>query len=138
MCGRGESQLTELKVPMRQNAHLVANRFSGIKNRYGGAKAQFTEEDWTALGDALGESFGLAESAGNVRLRIGKMTEEMCGECHEEVLSEPIYTPVALRALATVFRGRSRVERMITLAKVIELGSAALQEQLARDRADAE
>jgi hypothetical protein len=52
---------------------------------------------------------------------------DLCGECHEEVLSEPIYLPCVMNALKKRFMGRARVDKILLLARVLKLGTEALE-----------
>ncbi|MFI5387419.1 MAG: hypothetical protein ACHQ50_15020 [Fimbriimonadales bacterium] len=50
----------------------------------------------------------------------------LCGECHEEILSEPVYLPSVMRVLREHFVGSSRVDKILLLARMLRLGAEAL------------
>jgi hypothetical protein len=124
VCFRSESQIGSHPLPPIQGSHFLANRFSGLESRYGGAKNPLSDGEWTVLIREIGSDFELSETIDSQEARraIGSKTIDMCGECHEEVLSEPIYFPAVVRSLVPHFMGKTRVEKMIFLARAIKIG----------------
>lgn len=135
VCGRTEGELHDIAyLPQKQKAHLVANRFTGRLKRGRPAalpKRAFSSDEWQRLTEVLGSSFDLPsdKSENEAREHIGKQTLQMCGECHEEILSEPIYTPYMVRLFAEGTEGMSRIDRMLYLTEALKRG---LEELLRR------
>lgn len=124
ICGRGSNAIGEHPLPRLQEAHLVANRFTGAKRRYGGAKNSFSEEEWNILRKELGSQLGASEqmSLGVAKAHIAAQTYILCGECHEEVLSEPIYTHRTVSLLRDLLGTKSRIDKMVLLARALQIG----------------
>ena len=113
---------------MQQRAHLLPNRLTGGQRRYGGAKNIFTDAEWEILLRAIGpELQAEISSTDNVRKEATARYYELCGECHEEVLSEPVYLPSVMNSLKKRFKGKSRVEKILLLARVLKFGAEALE-----------
>jgi hypothetical protein len=128
LCGRGEADVGIHPLPVQQQAHLLPNRLTGAIKRYGGVKNAFTDTEWNTLLGALGPAIREAlPGTDDLRLRAMNHCYHLCGECHEEVLSEPVYLPSVVAVLARHFRGASRVEKVITLTRLLELGAEALE-----------
>ena len=118
-------------LPVRQRAHMLPNRLTGAIKRYGGAKNAFTDEEWQALLAHIGPELDRAlPGTGEIRQRAVTHSYRLCGECHEEILAEPVYLPSVMEVVAQSFRGASRVEKVLTLTRMLKLGAEAL----ARDR----
>ena len=132
LCGRTEIEVGNHPLPVKQKAHLFPNRLSGAKPRYGGVKSPFQSEEWGHFLSLYKKDFGIPDEASNdeAKSRLGKITIDLCGECHEEVLSEPIYLPAVLDKLRPYFQGKSRIEKITLMIEVIRLGATAF----ARDR----
>ena len=130
LCGRSAAEIGVHPLPVRQRAHLLPNRLTGNLLRYNGVKNRFQEDEWTALltefGSVLETDLGCT---GDVRAIATAHCYELCGECHEEVLSEPVYLPSVMRALRNHFTGASRIEKVIALTRILQLGAAALDHQ---------
>lgn len=128
LCGRSEGDIGVHPLPVRQRAHLLPNRLTAAEKRYGGVKNAFTAAEWETLLDALGPDLQQAlPGTDELRLRAVMHCYQLCGECHEEVLSEPIYLPSVVAVLAEHFRGASRIQKVLTLTKVLRLGAEALK-----------
>lgn len=129
LCGRSEIEIgMNHPLPIRQEAHFIPNRLSALKPRYNGVKNRLTEDEWRVLIGALGSDLEIPPEAelDEAKRLAGKKSVYLCGECHEEVLSEPIYLPAVLQKLAHYFHGKSRVEKILLLTRVIQLGVDAL------------
>ena len=87
-------------IAVRQRAHLLPNRLTGGQRRYGGAKNVFTDAEWEILLPAIGPELQ-AELSDPDQARKQAMAHsyDLCGECHEEVLSEPVYLPSVMNSL---------------------------------------
>ena len=129
LCGRSEDEIGCHPLPVRQKAHLIPNRLSGAKHRYGGVKNAFSDEEWKQFIDAHASSFGVepVESLAPTKKILSDQTVDLCGECHEEVISEPVYLPEVLEGLAPYFRGKTRAEKVILLAEALRLGVTCLK-----------
>jgi hypothetical protein len=112
---------------VQQKAHLLPNRLTGGQRRYGGAKNIFTDVEWETLLQEIGSELQ-PQSSSPEQLRKAAMAQfyELCGECHEEVLSEPVYLPSVMDSLRKHFRGKDRVRKILLLARVLKLGTEAL------------
>jgi hypothetical protein len=128
LCDRSSSQIGVHPLPVQQRAHLLPNRLTGGQRRYGGAKNAFTEAEWDILLGAIGSELQV-EFSDSDQLRKQAITHcyDLCGECHEEVLSEPIYLPCVMNSLKKRFKGRARVDKILLLAQVLKLGAEALE-----------
>lgn len=95
MCGRSGEAIGDHPLPLLQEAHCIAKRFTRGRN-------PFTDAEWKVIIESFGPSFGIDENTDPQRTRrlIRDRTVPMCGECHEEVLSEPMYLPKTLDKLA--------------------------------------
>ncbi len=131
LCGRSEQDIKISHLPKRQRAHLVANRFTGAQVRYGGVKKPYTQKEWSILVTRLGRALGIPAGASLAQAKelISEASFPLCGECHEEVLSEPIYLPEVFDTLRRYFPRKSRVEKQILLARLIKLGAEQLVEK---------
>ena len=129
LCGRSKEDIGEHILPVIQNAHIVPNRLSGVEYRYGGVKNAFTKGEWKKFLRRFREDLSIEKgiSAKQARSIIGNKTIVMCGECHEEVLSEPIYLPRVLESLKPYFKGKNRIEKIILLSEVIKRGVESLE-----------
>ena len=130
LCDRSADEIGVHALPVRQQAHLLPNRLTGNLRRYGDVRNPLGENEWAALLKALGPTLQ-AElgSSQDVRNLASSHCYELCGECHEEVLSEPVYLPSVMRSLQRHFKGASRVEKPTTLTRVLQLGSEALDRE---------
>src|SRR5437867_1810419 len=89
LCGRGEADIGVHPLPVQQKAHLLPNRLTGAIKRYGGAKNTFTQAEWKTLLLGLGPDLEEAlPGSDDLQLRAMGHCYHLCGECHEEVLSE--------------------------------------------------
>jgi len=114
LCGRREADIGTHPLPVQQKAHLLPNRLTGAVKRYGGAKNTFTDAEWSTLLSELGPALREAlPGSDDLRLRATGHCYHLCGECHEEVLSEPVYLPSVVAVLARHFRGASRWRRSL-------------------------
>lgn len=130
LCGRNEAEIGVHPLPVQQRAHMLPNRLTGGVKRYGGVKNAFTELEWEALLAALGPEVKEAlPGTDDLRLQVTNHCYHLCGECHEEVLSEPVYLPSVVQVLSKHFRGASRVEKVITLTRMLKLGAVALAKE---------
>lgn len=128
LCGRKAAQIGVHPLPVQQRAHLLPNRLTGGLRRYGRAKNPFSDTEWQAFLKALGPE--LRADLGcdaYVRETATAHCYDLCGECHEEVLSEPVYLPSVMRALQKHFRGASRVEKVVVLTRMLKRGAEALE-----------
>jgi hypothetical protein len=133
LCGRGEADIGVHPLPVQQRAHLLPNRLTGAIKRYGGVKNPFTETEWTTLLHELGPDLEKAlPGSDDMRLRATHHCYHLCGECHEEVLSEPVYLPSVVAVLARHFRGASRVQKVLALTRLLKLGAEALEDKRVR------
>lgn len=128
LCGRRENDIGKHPLPKKQKAHLIPNRLSGAKTRYRGVKNPFRPEELNQFLSHFRGSFPIPSNFSDDEAKriLNKLTTNLCGECHEEVLSEPIYLPEVLGKLKPFFRGKSRVEKVITITEVLRLGVEAL------------
>ena len=130
LCQRSEREIGTHALPVKQRAHLLPNRLTGEEPRYGGPKNVFTESEWVALLDQLGSELRAELSCGDdVRRRAARHWYQLCGECHEEVLSEPVYLPSVMLVLREHFSGASRVDKILTLVRMLKLGAVALERE---------
>lgn len=128
LCDRSSAEIGIHPLPVQQRAHLLPNRLTGGQRRYGGAKNIFTDAEWEILLRAIGpELQAEISSTDNVRKEATARYYELCGECHEEVLSEPVYLPSVMNSLKKRFKGKSRVEKILLLARVLKFGAEALE-----------
>ncbi len=129
LCGRSEIEIGHHPLPIRQKAHLIPNRLSGWKPRYGGVKNAFSEAEWKEFLETYKKQFGVADAKSfqEVKTIVSEMTTDLCGECHEEVISEPIYLPEVLDKLRPHFQGKSRVQKIILMTEVLRLGADSLK-----------
>jgi len=130
LCGRSEVEIgLHHPLPIRQRAHILPNRLSARKARYKGVKNPFNEAEWQQLLTALRHDLGIpvGESHERAKTIASERTVLLCGECHEEILSEPIYLPKVLDKLAIHFRGKTRVEKILVLCRVLQLGVDAME-----------
>jgi hypothetical protein len=128
LCGRNAAEIGVHPLPVQQQAHLLPNRLAGGLRRFGGVKNPFSDTEWQAFLKALGPE--LRADLGcdaDVRETATAHCYELCGECHEEVLSEPVYLPSVMRALQKHFKGASRVEKVVVLARMLKRGAEALE-----------
>jgi len=127
LCDRSSAEIGPHPLPVQQSAHLLPNRLTGAQRRYGGAKNVFTDAEWKILLQAIGPELQPEfSSTDQIRKAAMALCYELCGECHEEVLSEPVYLPSVMDSLKKHFRGKSRVEKILLLARVLKLGTKAL------------
>jgi len=128
LCGRGKTEIGQHPLPVGQRAHLLPNRLTAAQPRYGGVKNPLSEAEWRSLVEALGpelhRAFGCSDD--QLRARATHHCYLLCGECHEEVLSEPIYLPAVIEVLAKRFRGASRVQKIAVLTMMLRLGAESL------------
>jgi hypothetical protein len=131
LCGRSQADIGNHSLPICQKAHILPNRLSGHSPRYGGAKNRFTEAEWSRLLDAFGAQLDIAPETDKEQAKrvAGDRAVYLCGECHEEVLSEPIYLPEVLAKLAPIFHGKSRIDKILLLSRALQLGVEALEKQ---------
>ncbi len=124
LCGWSNLQAKQNHPPQMQYAHVIANRFSGREKRYKGVRNAFGDAEWKTLIEKLGNEFNqdMSEGIEASKKSISKLSFPMCAECHEEVLSEPLYLPSFLRDLYPHFVGKKRIEKMLILADVLKLG----------------
>ena len=105
LCGRSAADIGTHPLPVRQRAHLLPNRLTGHLPRYKGVKSALREPEWEALLESLGSVLQSELScADDVRSAATSHCYELCGECHEEILSEPIYLPSVMRSCASTSR----------------------------------
>ncbi len=129
LCSRTVAEIGPHPLPIQQRAHLLPNRLTGSQWRYAGAKNTFSDAEWSTLLEAIGPSLRAdLDCAVDLRERAATHCYDLCGECHEEVLSEPVYLPSVLRLLQSHFKGASRVQKVLILSKVLELGAMALEQ----------
>ena len=88
----------------------------------------FSDEEWKTLVDQLGKDFGLPNNAPlkEVKKVLADYCFDLCSECHEEVLGEPIYLPSFMQDLQAHFLGKTRIQKMLVLARVLQLGIVEL------------
>lgn len=124
LCGRNNIEARENHPPPMQRAHVVANRFTAREKRYKGVRNPFSDDEWRELIKRFGSEFDLSANSDQAEAvrKISKATFPMCAECHEEVLSEPFYLPSFLQRLSSHFTGKTRIEKMILLAEILQLG----------------
>ena len=129
LCGRNGAEIGVHPLPVKQRAHLLPNRLTGGLRRYRGVKNPFSETEWQALLRELGPELraDLGCDACVVRETATAHCYELCGECPEEVLSEPVYLPSVMRALQKHFKGASRVDKVVVLARMLKRGAEALE-----------
>jgi hypothetical protein len=132
LCGERATDGRKNRMPPIQAAHIIANRFTADEPRYKGVRNPFTEEEWTALISTFGSEFGVDDQTelSKAKRVVAKATTVMCAECHEEVLSEPLYLPSFLRDLRRHFEGKKRIEKMVTLATILKLGLNELHKRV--------
>jgi hypothetical protein len=135
LCGRTRTEIGDHPLPIMQRAHLLPNRLTGAKKRYGGVKNALNAVEWEALLREIGPELDMecSDTHEQLRLRASAYNHELCGECHEEVLSEPVYFPSVMKSLKKHFRNKQRIEKILLLAKVLKLGTEALDNE---DRQD--
>jgi hypothetical protein len=137
LCGRTEADIGVHPLPIRQRAHFLANRLTGRKKRYGGAKNPFSAAEWMKVVEMFGAFFELPATVPMPRMKaiISDKSVDLCGECHEEILSEPLYLPVVVGLRAAHFKGRTRIEKIALLASAIKLGVEQLSRAVSNDPA---
>src|SRR6266571_626827 len=132
LCGRSAADIGVHPLPIRQQAHLLPNRLTGFLPRYKGVKNPFRDAEWTALLEELGSVLQVELSCTvDVRAIATSHCYELCGECHEEILSEPVYLPSVMQVLRREFTGASRVQKLVVLARILQLGAVALERKRA-------
>lgn len=124
LCGRSDVRARENHPPPMQRAHVVANRFTAREKRYKGVRNAFSDDEWRELIKHFGSEFDVSANSDQTEAvrKISKAIFPMCAECHEEVLSEPLYLPSFLRKLSLHFSGKTRIQKMIFLADILQLG----------------
>ena len=128
LCGRSADEIGEHPLPVRQQAHLLPNRLTGNSPRYKGVKNSFRDNEWTAFLEELGPVLQTELRCNeDVRAIASSHCYELCGECHEEILSEPVYLPSVMEVLQSRFRGASRVQKLVVLTRILQLGAEALK-----------
>jgi len=71
-----------------------------------------TEREWEDLLEAISTELpGQFSTPSELRKYAIAYCYSLCGECHEEVLSEPIYLPSVMESLKKLFSGKTRVEK---------------------------
>ena len=68
-------------------------------------------------------------SSGDPRKQAMVYCYDLCGECHEEILSEPVYLPSVMNSLKKHFKGKARVQKILLLARVLKLGTEVLRSE---------
>ena len=127
LCGRSAADIGDHPLPVRQQAHMLPNRLTGVINRYNGVKNPFREGEWEAFLEELGNVLKTELNCNDdVRASASSHCYELCGECHEEILSEPVYLPSVMEVLRSRFQGASRVQKVAVLARMLQLGALAL------------
>jgi hypothetical protein len=130
LCGRNTADIGAHPLPVRQQAHLLPNRLTGNIARYGGVKNPFNDNERVALLERLGETLRAElRCNGDVWASASSHCYELCGECHEEILSEPVYLPSVMQVLQSRFKGASRVEKLTVLTRMLQLGAEALKQE---------
>ena len=130
LCGRKAVEIGAHPLPVRQQAHLLPNRLTGTIARYGGVKNPLSDSERAALLEKLGEALEAELGCNdNVWALASSHCYELCGECHEEILSEPVYLPSVMRVLQSRFKGASRVEKLTVLTRMLQLGAEALKRE---------
>ena len=130
LCGRSAQAIGDHPLPIRQKAHLLPNRLTGAIQRYNGVKNALVEAEWESLLQEIGPALREDLSAGDrVRDVATEHCYELCGECHEEVLSEPVYLPSVMAVLRKHFEGASRVKKISVLTRILALGAESLERQ---------
>lgn len=129
LCDRTFAEIGDHPLPVIQCAHTLPNRLTGGKRRYGGAKNPFSMAEWEILLPAIAAELQISSGGDHARKQATDRCYDLCGECHEEVLSEPVYLPSVMNSLKMRFKGRSRVEKILLLARVIKLGTQALDRE---------
>lgn len=124
LCKRSNLPRKDNQPPQMQRAHVFANRLTGREKRYKGARNTFTDAEWKALIKRLGKEFDLRDHLplSEAKRTLSNVWFPMCAECHQEVLAEPFYLPSFLEALSPHFVEKSRIEKMLTLMSVLQLG----------------
>lgn len=130
LCERDSVQIGSHPLPVRQRAHVFPNRLTGGQRRYGGVKNALTEKEWEILLDAIATELVVEPTTRDeLRKKAIDHCYDLCGECHEEVLSEPVYLPAVMESLKKIFRGKTRVEKILLLARALKLGTAELEHE---------
>ena len=130
LCDRSSAEIGAHPLPVQQRAHLLPNRLTGGQRRYGGAKNVLTDAEWEFLLREMEPDLQTELSSGDqVRMQATAYCYDLCGECHEEVLSEPVYLPSVMNSLKKHFKGKTRIEKILLLARVLKLGTAALERE---------
>src|SRR5436190_2038602 len=100
MCDCSADEIGKHPLPVRQRAHLLPNRLTGSVPRYGGVKNPFRDREWTAFLEVLGPVLqSELHCTDDIRAMASSHSYEVCGECHEEILSEPVYLPSVMEIL---------------------------------------
>jgi hypothetical protein len=130
LCDRKADDIGDHPLPVRQQAHLLANRLTGIISRYQGVKNAFTDSEWTALLEELGPTLKHELNCDEDTRAVASLhCYELCGECHEEILSEPVYLPAVMDVLRSRFKGATRVQKLAVLTRILQLGAEALKRE---------
>lgn len=128
LCDRTAAEIGVHPLPVQQRAHLLPNRLTGGLRRYGSVKNPFTDTEWQSFLNALGPELRTELGCdAHLREKVTEHCYQLCGECHEEVLSEPVYLPSVMRALRSHFKGASRVEKVVVLARMLKRGAEVLE-----------
>jgi hypothetical protein len=128
LCNRSDEEIGQHPLPIRQFAHTLPNRLTALdKRRNGGVKNALKDDERNHLFELLNRFLGTSSW-----VRFASHGVHLCGECHEEILSEPIYLPAAHKLLAPLFAGRTRVEKIALLAAVILAGAKDVSGAAAR------
>lgn len=130
LCERNAAEIGVHALPVRQQAHLLPNRLTGNIARYGGVKNPLNDNEWAALLEKLGPALEAELRCNeNIRAVASAYSYELCGECHEEILSEPVYLPSVMQVLQSRFKQASRVEKLVMLTRMLQLGAEALKQE---------
>jgi hypothetical protein len=130
LCGRNAVEIGAHPLPVRQQAHLLPNRLTATITRYGGVKSSLNDDERATLLEKLGKTLQVELGCNdNVWAAVSTHCYELCGECHEEILSEPVYLPSVMRVLQSRFKEASRVEKLMVLTRMLQLGAEALKQE---------
>ena len=130
LCGRTPTEIGDHPLPIMQRAHLLPNRLTGAEKRYRGVKNPLNTVEWETLLREIGPELGIeCSDTPEHRLRASDYIHELCGECHEEVLAEPVYFPSVMKSLKKHFNNKQRIEKILLLAKILKLGTEALDKE---------
>lgn len=129
LCKRNNLSRRENQPPPMQRAHFLANRLTGHERRYKGARNVFTEQEWHTIINRLRQEFNLPAdiSLAQAKKTLSTIWLPLCAECHQEVLAEPFYLPSFIEALSPYFIGKSRIEKILTLMQILQLGIKEFQ-----------